>query len=273
MKVLGKFGSYFIALFFLATFGFPFVLTVLMSFKSQKDYMTGNYWGAPTEIFFGNYEKVLGSDFLAYFKNSIIVSVASVALILVVASLASYAFAKLKFALKTPLFLLFLAGMMIPVHTALIPIYQLTRSLGIKDNLLGLIGPYVSFGLPLGIYIITTFFRETPVEIQESAIIDGASHFRIYFNILLPISTPAVSTVGIYCFLTSWNEFIYSLTLIDSKLKWTLPIGIREFYGAETINIPAVITAVLVGSLPVMLFYFIAQEKVINGLSAGAVKG
>jgi raffinose/stachyose/melibiose transport system permease protein len=102
---------------------------------------------------------------------------------------------------------------------------------------------------------------------------DGASHLRIYWNIMLPLSTPAISTVGIYWFLTCWNEFIYSLTLISSNANKTLPLGIREFYGVETVNIPAVLTAILIGSLPVMLFYFFAQEKVINGLSAGAVKG
>lgn len=273
MRILSKTGAYLVSAFFFILFGFPFVLTLFMSFKSQNEYMRGNYWGLPESFFFGNYEKILSASFLVYFKNSIFVAVFSVIIILITASLASYAFAKLKFAIKTPLFFLFLAGMMIPVHTALIPIYQLTKAMGIRDNPIGLVGPYVSFGLPLGIYIITAFFRETPLEIQESAIIDGASHFRIYWNILLPISTPAISTVGIYCFLTCWNEFIYSLTLLDSNANKTLPLGIREFYGAETVNIPAVITAVLVGSLPVMLFYFVAQERVINGLSAGAVKG
>jgi raffinose/stachyose/melibiose transport system permease protein len=174
---------------------------------------------------------------------------------------------------ESALFLLFLVGMMIPVHTTLIPIYQLTRSLGLSDRLPGLIGPYISFGLPLGIYILTSFFREVPASIQESALMDGASHLRIHWSIMMPLSTPAISTVGIYCFLTCWNEFIYSLTLISSNGRKTLPLGIRQFYGAETVNIPSVLTAILVGSLPVMIFYFFAQERVINGLSAGAVKG
>lgn len=273
MKLVHKSAFYIVSLFFLALFGFPFVLTLMMSFKSQAEYMSGNYWNLPHKLFFGNYRKVLLSQFNLYFLNSTIVSVTAVFLTSLIASLASYAFAKIKFRFSKVLLLLFMVGMMIPVHTTLIPIYQMTRTLRLTDNLVGLIGPYVSFGLPIAIYIMTSFFKEVSDSIQESAVIDGASPLRIYWSIMLPISTPAISTVAIYNFLTYWNEFIYSLTLINTNIKKTLPLGMREFYGAETVNIPAVLTAILVGSLPVILFYMFAQDRVINGLSAGAVKG
>ena len=273
MKPIQQSAFYLVAALFLVLFGFPFVLTISMSFKSQMEYMSGNYWNLPKVPYFGNYLKVLFSGFSIYFLNSIIVSSVSVALATLIASLASYAFAKMKFAAAPFLMLLFMTGMMIPIHTTLIPVYQLTRALGMTDKLAGLVGPYVSFGLPVAIYIMTSFFREVDESIQESAVIDGASPFRIYWSIMLPISVPALSTVAIYNFLTYWNEFIYSLTLINSNFKKTLPLGMREFYGAETINIPAILTALLIGSLPVMVFYMLAQDKVINGLSAGAVKG
>ena len=272
-KPLAKFGFYVVCFFFLAVFGFPFVLTLLMSFKSQAEYMSGNYWNFPRTIFFDNYRRVLFSNFNIYFVNSIIVSSSAVFIATMIASLASYAFAKMKFRLSGVLLMVFMIGMMIPVHTTLIPIYQLTRALKMTDRLAGLVGPYVSFGLPIAIYIMTSFFKEVSDSIQESAVIDGASPFRIYWSIMLPISMPAISTVAIYNFLHYWNEFIYSLTLINTNIKKTLPLGMREFYGAETVNIPAVLTALLVGSLPVILFYIFAQERVINGLSAGAVKG
>ncbi|MFA6504708.1 MAG: carbohydrate ABC transporter permease [Treponemataceae bacterium] len=273
MRSINKIGFYIISLFFLALFGFPFVLTLMMSFKSQAEYMSGNYWNFPKQIFFGNYQRVLFSNFNMYFVNSILVSSVSVFLTAMIASLASYAFAKMKFRLSAGLLLMFMVGMMIPVHTTLIPIYQLTRAVHLTDNLAGLVGPYISFGLPIAIFIMTAFFKEVSDSIQESAVIDGASPFRIYWSIMLPISVPAISTVAIYNFLTYWNEFIYSLTLINTNLKKTLPLGMREFCGAETVNIPAVLTAILIGSLPVILFYMFAQERVINGLSAGAVKG
>jgi raffinose/stachyose/melibiose transport system permease protein len=273
MKPIQKAAFYAVALFFLAVFGFPLVLTLLMSFKSQMEYMSGNYWGLPHSIYFGNYLKVLFSEFSLYFVNSIIVTASAVFLSTLIASLASYAFAKMNFKAAPFLMLLFMTGMMIPIHTTLIPVYQLTRAIGMTDRLAGLVGPYVSFGLPVAIYIMTSFFREVSDSIQESAVIDGASPVRIYWSIMLPISVPAISTVAIYNFLTYWNEFIYSLTLINSNFKKTLPLGMREFYGAETVNIPAILTALLIGSLPVIVFYMFAQDKVINGLSAGAVKG
>ncbi|MDR0561469.1 MAG: carbohydrate ABC transporter permease [Spirochaetaceae bacterium] len=271
--VAEKTAFYLLAFFFFALFGFPFVLTVLMSFKSMQDYMTGNFWGFPKKLFLGNLQKILFSDFNIYIFNSIFVSGLSVALTTLIASLASYAFAKMKFRLSPVLFMLFVIGMMIPVHTTLIPIYQLTKALRLTDRLLGLIIPYISIGLPVGIYIMTAFFKDVPNSIQESAFIDGASSLRIYWNIMLPISVPAISTVTILNFLTYWNEFIYALTLINTNNKRTIPLGIKEFYGVEAVNIPAIFATILVASLPVIVFYILAQEKVINGLSAGAVKG
>jgi raffinose/stachyose/melibiose transport system permease protein len=268
-----KAGFYFLGIFFLTLFGFPLVLTLMMSFKSQAEYMSGNYWGIPKHVFFGNYRRVLLSGFNVYFLNSIIVTVCAVVITVFFASLASYALAKMRFKLAGPVLLMFVVGMMIPVHTTLIPIYQMTRAMRLTDRLAGLVGPYVSFGLPVAIYITTSFFKEVPNSIQESAFIDGASSLRIYWSIMLPISVPAISTVAIYNFLVFWNEFIYALTLLNSPGKKTLPVGMREFYGAESINIPSVLTAIFIGSLPVLVFYMLAQEKVINGLSAGAVKG
>ncbi|MDR2095087.1 MAG: carbohydrate ABC transporter permease [Treponema sp.] len=271
--IVAKTAFYMLAGFFIVLFGFPFILTILMSLKSMPEYMTGNYWGFPKKIYFGNFQRVLFSSFNIYFLNSLFVAGIAVVLTTLIASLASYAFAKMPFRLSPFVFMLFIVGMLIPVHTTLIPVYQLTKALHLTDRLAGLITPYISIGLPVAIYIMTTFFKEVPNSIQESAFIDGASPIRIYWSIMLPISIPAVSTVTILNFLTYWNEYIYALTLINTGIRRTLPLGIRDFSSIETVNIPSIFTAVLVGSLPVIIFYIFAQEKVINGLSAGAVKG
>jgi len=272
-SLIEKTGFYLLAAFFLVIFGFPFVITLFMSLKSMQEYMTGNFWGFPKHIYFGNLKRILFSTFNLYIVNSVFVSAIAVSVTTLIASMAGYAFAKLKFRLSPFVFLLFITGMMIPVHTTLIPIYQLTKAMGLTDRLLGLVFPYISIGLPVAIYIITTFFKDVPDSIQESAFIDGASSFRIYWSIMLPISVPAISTVTILNFLSYWNEFIYALTLINTGAKRTIPLGIKDFYGAETVNIPAIFATILIASLPVIIFYMIAQEKVINGLSAGAVKG
>lgn len=269
-KNLSKLGVYSVSIFFLVLLGFPFVFLLITTFKTQMEYMM-ELWSLPKSLYLENYANVAKSGFIKYFFNSAIVSTVSVSITILAGSLAGYCFATMKFKLNKPLFMMFLVGMMIPVHTTLIPIYSLTNKLGLLDKLPGLIGPYSSFAMPVAIFIMTGFFKDIPASIQESAVMDGASPFTIFFKVMLPLSVPAIATVGIYNFLASWNEFIYSLTIM-TRTK-TLPLGLREFYGAETINIPLVLTAVLIASLPVMLFYLFAQEKVINGLSAGAVKG
>ncbi len=271
-KVLGNIGLYFVAVIFLIINGYPFVFTILTSFKSQMEYMM-SIWSLPGKLFLENYEKVLAPSFLRYFANSLFVTLIAVTIIVLAASMASYVFAKLEFKFSNVLFMLFVAGMMIPIHTTLIPVYVLVNKLGLYNSLSGLIGPYVSFGLPIAIFIMTGFFKDVPKDVIEAAKIDGCSHFVIYSRIMFPLSVPAIATVAIYNFLAIWNEFIYALVLINSAEKKTLPLGIREFYGLETVNIPGILTAILVGALPVMIFYFVAQEKVINGLVSGAVKG
>lgn len=273
MRLVPKAALYLLALFFLVAFGFPFVLVLIMSLKSMQEYMMGNMWGIPEVVYFGNLQRVLAADFNIYFRNSIAVSLVTVVVVIIVASMAAYAFVNLKFKFSQPLFMMFLVGMMIPVHTTLVPIFQLTRTLGLMDTLPGLMGPYISFGIPVAIFLLSSFFREIPASIQESARMDGASHLRIHWSIIMPLSKPAIATVAIHRFLISWNEFIYALTLIRSAENRTLPLGIRQFYDMEAVNIPAIFAAVLIGSLPVMLFYFFAQERVISGLAAGAVKG
>lgn len=271
-KVIVKTALYLAAVLFLILFGFPFVFTLLSSFKTKMDYMT-NLWGLPKTIYFGNFTTIVQKGFFTYLTNSIIVTMISLVLTLIFSSMAGYAFAKLRFRISSILFTLFLAGMMIPVHTTLIPIYQLTKRLGMYNQVWALIGPYVSFTLPLSIFVITNFFKTIPEELREAALVDGCSHFRIYYQIMLPLSIPALATVGIVDFLHTWNEFMYSFILIDDPNKMTLPLGVRFFASSETADLPATLTCLLCASLPVMIFYFIAQENVINGLAAGAVKG
>jgi len=252
--------------------GFPFVFLVINSFKGMGEYLT-NIWSLPKEPFFGNYQLVLKPDFLRYFLNSVMVSGVSVFIIVVVSSMISFTFARLKYRGKNLLYFAIIAGMMIPVHTTLIPTFTLLSSIGLTDTLTGLVGPYVSYNIPIAVFILTQFFREIPKELEEAAIIDGCSIVGTFKNIILPLSGPAISTIVVYTFLNIWNEFINANVLINSTGKKTLPLGIREFYGMQSVNIPAVLTAILIGSLPVILLYFFAQEKVVNGLTQGAVKG
>lgn len=263
---------YIICLLILVVTGFPFIFLLINSFKDMPGYLQGA-WSLPDKLFLGNYKAVFQPEFLRYFLNSALVAAISVFLIVIVSSMISFAFAKMEFRGKNILYFVIIAGMMIPVHTTLIPTFTLLSNIGLNDSLIGLCGPYISYNIPISVFILTQFFKEIPKEVEEAAIIDGCSTVKVFTKIIMPLSGAGLSTVVVYTFLNIWNEFINANILINTTSKKTLPLGIRDFYGFETVNIPAVLTAILVGSLPVIILYFCAQEKVVNGLTQGAVKG
>ena len=243
--------------------GFPFIFLLINSFKDMQEYLK-NIWQLPSKFFFGNYKAVFKPDFLRYFINSAIVSAVSVFLIVMSSAMISFAFAKMKFKGSNALYFLIIAGMMIPIHTTLIPTFTLLSSIHLNDSLVGLCGPYISYNIPISVFILTQFFKEIPKEIEEAAIIDGCSTIGVFQRIILPLSGAGLSTVTVYTFLNIWNEFTYANVLINTTSRKTLPLGIREFYGFQSVNIPAVLTAILVGSLPVIILYFCASEKMLK---------
>lgn len=270
--IFGRALTYAAAILWLLIAATPLVFLVITSFKSIQEFMM-DVWALPGALRFDNYQDAITGGIGRFFLNSLIVSAVSVILTLALASLASFALSKLSFSLSKPLFLLFIAGAMIPVHVTLIPIYTLTNSLGIYDTLLALIGPYVAFHLPLAILIITEFMRQLPRELEEAARIDGASHFQVFLRIIMPLTVPALSTVAIYTFIYVWNEFVFALVLLSSRSKMTLPLGLMQFSGEYSVNVPGIMAAVTLASLPLILFYLVMQEKVVAGMVAGAIKG
>jgi raffinose/stachyose/melibiose transport system permease protein len=251
---------------------YPFVFMVQTALKT-----TGAFLQSPLALpfppTFDSLATVFEADFVDFFINSMIVSTVSVGAATVLGAMAAYPLAMMDFRLNRPLYLLFIVGLMIPVHAVIIPVFVLTLQLNLYDSLLALIGPYVGFSLPITVLIVTQFFSELPRELVEAASIDGASHFRRFRAIVLPLSMPALSTVAIYNLIFIWNEFIFALTLTGSRANATLPVGLRQLFGQYTVNVPAVMMALTLASLPVLLFFLSAQERVIHGLTAGAGKG
>lgn len=263
---------YLAALAWLLISGLPFIFVIITSFKTTKEYIA-NLWSWPSALQFANFTDAVEGGIGRFFLNSLLISVLSVILTLVLASLASFPLAKMRFRLNRPLFLLFIAGSMIPVHVTLIPIYTLTNRIGIYDTFLALLGPYVAFHLPLAVLIITEFMSQLPHELEEAARIDGASPFEIFRRIILPLSTPALSTVAIYTFIFVWNEFVFALVLLSSRSNMTLPLGLMQFSGEYSINVPGIMAAVTLASIPIIIFYLVMQERVVAGMVAGAIKG
>lgn len=271
LKTIRSVPLYAAAIVLLVFTGYPFLYMVMTSFKTQQQFFM-NPFTLVTSIQFGNYVLAFQKGLSSYFLNSVFISVLSVLLIVMFSAFASYPLSRMRFALNKPLFMLFVSGMMLPIHSTLIPIFKLTKDMGIYDSWMALIGPYVAFGLPISIFILTQFMTDLPREVEEAAEIDGCSPRRIFWSIILPMITPALATIVIYNFIHVWTEFIFALVLITSPEHMTLPLGMQKFYGELTVNVPALMAALTAASLPILLVYFLAQEKIVKGLTGGAVK-
>jgi raffinose/stachyose/melibiose transport system permease protein len=264
---------YLFLLVWLIITGYPLVFLVQNSFKVRMEFFRNPVWSLPESFTLQNYIDVMESGFYIYFINSIIVCFISVAIIIIVSALASYAISRIDFKYNKIVYILFLAGMMIPIHSTLIPIYKITLSMGMYDRLSALIGPYVAFSLPISVFILTGFINDIPYELEEAAIIDGASRFRIFRDIILPLVKPAIATVSIYNLTLLWNQFAYALVLTSSPSKRILTLGLFEFQGQHGINIPLTLTALFLSVLPLIILYVFLQEHIIKGMTAGALKG
>ena len=261
------------ALLWLLITTLPFVFLVFTTFKSQADIYSTPVWALPKTLDFSNYLLVLQGSFWTYLKNSAFVVVISIALTVLLSSMASFAFARLKFRLSGLVFGLIVASLIVPVHVTLIPIYLLTRSLGLYDTVFALIGPYVAFSLPISIFILTEFMRQIPREMEESAQIDGCGPFRMFVSIFLPLSGPGLATVAIYNGIGMWNEFIFAYVLTSTPAHRTLPLAIWDFQSEHSANMPAILAVVTLTALPLIVAYVFGQERIIKGMMAGSVKG
>ena len=262
-----------LGLFWLVVTTLPFIFVVMTSLKSQQETFSGSVWSLPEKLNFENYLAVLNGGFWTYLRNSVFVLVTSIILILVISSMAAYAFARLRFRLNKPLFGLIVAGMIVPIHITLIPIYLLIRNVGLYDTPFALIGPYVATALPVSIFILTEFMRQIPKELEEAAKLDGCGAFGIFWKVFLPLSGPGLSTVAIYNSIGLWNEFIFAYVLTSSTGTRTLPLAIWDYQGQYTSNIPAILAVVTLTSLPLVVAYAFGQEKIVKGMMAGSLKG
>ncbi len=209
----------------------------------------------------------------ALYWNSIYISTISMLLTVAISSFAGYGLGRLDFWGKGAVYALILIGLTIPLQIALIPLFVNMRWLGIMNTPLALIGPYTAFGLAFGTYVMKAFFEELPRELEDAARIDGANDFRIFWQIMLPLTRPALATISIFLFLQNWNEFLFALTFVTDSSMRTLPTGIyalisSEFYG----NYMLLAAALVLFSVPVLVLYFLFQRQFIEGLTAGALK-
>ena len=251
----------------------PFIFMVLNSFKGKFEMLTKGVFALPDALNFENYKEVIGGNFVGYFVNSVVVLVVSLVLLLLISAFASYPLSRFKFKLKGVIYSIIVACMSIPVHITLIPIFKMSQRLHLYNSIWALIGPYVAMGIPISVFILSGFMKQIPKEIEEAAAIDGCGKIRMFFSIILPMAKPGLSTLAIYNGVNMWNEFIFAYTLTQSQENRTLPLAVWEFQGQYSMNTPMIMSVLTLTVLPMIILFIFAQDKLIKGMAAGAVKG
>jgi raffinose/stachyose/melibiose transport system permease protein len=179
----------------------------------------------------------------------------------------------MKFKLNKPAYTLIVAAMSVPIYITLIPLFTASIRTGIYDTLWALVGPNIAFNMPMSVFILVSFMRGIPKELEEAAEIDGCSKFGIFFRIIFPLSRSGLATLGIYNGVVIWNEFIFAMVLTQSQTVRPLPLAVWQFQGQYSSNIPVIMAVLTLSSLPIILLYLFGQDKLVKGMMAGAVKG
>lgn len=228
----------------------------------------------PSKPVFVHYVSVFaGRPFARIILNSAVVASLTTIFSLLVGGPAAYSIAKMRSGWKNPVLVLVLSVSMFPPIAAVSPLYIFIRALGLRDTYPALIIPYSTFALPLTIWILTNFFREIPDDLSRAALVDGCSHFEVFYKIMVPIAAPGVFTAAILVFIFSWNEFLFALTFTTTETSRTIPVGIALFPGIHEIPWGEIAAATIIVTTPLVALVFIFQKRIIPGLSAGSVKG
>ena len=251
----------------------PFMFMLFAALKEQFELMMGGVFDLPKKFYLGNFIEVFQGNIYNYFKNSIIVLVVSLVILLALSACAAYPLSRFKFKLNKPIYGIIVACMSVPIHVTLLPIFMMAIKTGMYDKIWALIGPYVAFNLPISVFILVTFMSNIPKELEEAAEIDGCNKYRIFYNVILPLSKPGLVTLAIYNGVAIWNEFSFTLVLTQSTKNRTFPLALWEYQGQYTMNVPMIMAVLTISMLPMLVAFAIGQDKLIKGMMAGAVKG
>lgn len=254
---------------------FPIVWMFYSSFK-EKRVFNADIIGLPKEPTLKNYIRILTNpDYHlgASMWNSARTTALSIILIVVFSFIVGYILARVHFKLNRPLYVMFLLGMLIPIHSLLVPIYVVFNRCGISNRWFTLLLPYISFALPMGIFLVEGYVKGIPVSLEEAAAIDGSSFSNTLWTIIFPICKPILVTVGIIQIFSCWNEFSFALVLIKDVALQTVPLALTQFKGQFASDYPKQMTAMLITMAPIIVLYFAFSKQIIKGMVSGAVKG
>lgn len=276
-NVLGKIG-YGLLYFILAIIAFfqiyPLIWLVFFSLKSNQEVFNASPFALPADPKWENYITVWTQGNIGtYFFNSVWITLVAVVLTVLSASLVTFAITRMHWKLNNFVLGLFMVGLMIPVHSTLIPLFNFFLHINLIDHPLAIVLTYTAFNLPLTIMILLGFYKTLPREIEEAAVIDGCSVHRIFFQITLPMTMPVISTTFIINMIYNWNEFVFINTFISSDNLKTLTVGIQNFIGQYSTDWGAIGATLVISILPILIAFFFLSNKIVEGIASGAVKG
>ena len=252
---------------------YPMVWLLYSSVKTEQNFALDTL-GLPTALNFQNYPKAFSDGRIGHYMiNSLFNTVITVIFVLLLGFITGYCLSRFKFPGRSLLYYLFLAGMLVPIYALLVPIFIEFKALNILNKKITLILPYIAFSLPVTIFLIESYVKQIPIELEEAAFVDGGSTISSMFRIIMPVCSPVLATSAILCFLNTWNEFPLALVLIRSTALKTIPIGLTNFVGTYTTNYTLMMAALVIATLPVIIIYLLFYNNIIKGMVAGAVKG
>lgn len=273
-RIIGRIAFYILLAFIVFYTVFPFYWAIVSSLKAGSELFKVEFW--PSEPNWDNYlavfrEQPFGRNIL----NSVFVAVSTVILSLALAVAAAYALGRIQFKGRTVLLFTILGVSMFPQIAVLSGMFELVRALGLYNNLLSLTLSYMIFTLPFTVWVLTTFMRELPKELEEAAVVDGAKPFTIVTKVFMPLMGPALATTGLLAFIAAWNEFLFALTFTLSGEMRTVPVAIALISGASSYELPwgNIMAASVIVTVPLIILVLIFQRRIVAGLTAGAVKG
>jgi raffinose/stachyose/melibiose transport system permease protein len=252
----------------------PLALLVITAVRPLADFIGNGPLSWPAEFTWQNFSDAWGiGNFATTYRNSALLAIMKVPLGVLISAMLGFALAKLRMKFRrTVMFSVFL-GLTIPIYITIVPVFIMMRSAGATDSLFGLMGPYLAFGIPFEVLVLQSFFRQLPDEIIEAARVDGAGDWRIFWTVILPLSTPALVTVAILDAVATWNEFLFALILLNSDANKTIPVGLLNFQGQFANNNTGLAAGILIAVVPILIAYTLLQRWIVSGLTAGATKG
>jgi raffinose/stachyose/melibiose transport system permease protein len=252
----------------------PLVLLVITALRPLSDFVANGPLSWPQTWTLQNFVQAWGiGNFATTYRNSGLLLIMKVPIGVLISAMLAYALAKLRIRFGAAIMYTVFLGLTIPIYITIVPVFVMMRSIGATDSLIGLVGPYLAFGIPFEVLVLQSFFRQLPDEIIEAARIDGAGPWRIFFTLVIPLSTPALVTVFILDAVATWNEFLFALILLNSDAHKTIPVGLLNFTGQFANNNTGLAAGIFIAVVPILLAYIFLQRWIVGGLTAGATKG